>query len=649
MSRVSRLLSVCLIAFLIPYTATAGIFSRGGDFKVPTPEELSMTAVPFAPGAPAVLLEWIARHDDEVSEASEHVRIKILTAEGKKYGDIALPFVPGYSTVHGVKARVIKPDGTVVPFEGKMHDKLVIKAGGVKLMEKTFSLPDVQPGSIVEYRYSRGWPSTELMTNRWTLQREIPIMRTQIWVKPYGVGVSSLFSTKNLPASAAPKKVGDHFEVELVDTPAFEEEPFAPPSEELKPSVEFFYTAGKHEPEKFWKETGRVWTDSIEQFIGDRRPQVAKILAEATLGETAPEAKLRKLYTRVQQVRNLSFEDDKTAQEVKREKLRDNRNVDDVARNNYGYRNEINRLFVALARSAGFQANIVCVSQRDESFFQKNVPNARQIFGEVAVVSLNGTDKYFDPGTPHAPFGLLSWVNTGVVAMRVQKKSDAAWVQTVEQPTDAAVTSRKGEFELVDDMLKGKVTVTFAGQEALVRRLRMHLDDEQNARKKVEDEVKGWFPDGSTAKLTTVSSTNSSDHTLEAQFDVEVANLATAAGSRSLLPLAVFTAPQKNPFSAEHRKHPMYFPYRYTVEDEVTVRLPEGHAVETLPKNVAVDLGGAGYTTTWSSAPGSVALKRKMFLDTTLIDQPLYKTIRTFFSEVARGDQANAVIRKAGK
>ena len=56
--------------------------------------------------------------------------------------------------ITGVHARTIKPDGTIVDFDGKVFTKSVVKAKGVKYLAKTFTLPADQPGCIIEYYYT---------------------------------------------------------------------------------------------------------------------------------------------------------------------------------------------------------------------------------------------------------------------------------------------------------------------------------------------------------------------------------------------------------------------------------------------------------------------------------------------------------------
>src|SRR5260370_18879301 len=99
--------------------------------------------------------------------------------------------------------------------------------------------------------------------------------------------------------------------------------------------------------------------------------EATRLIAASDTGE----AKLRKIYTRVQQVRAVSYESEKTEKERKQENLKENKNAEDVLNRGYAFANEINLLFVALARAAGFEAYPVLVTSRTRSFFINAFPN----------------------------------------------------------------------------------------------------------------------------------------------------------------------------------------------------------------------------------------------------------------------------------
>src|SRR5437867_1470464 len=100
---------------------------RAGDEWLPiTPEELKMTGEPKAPGAPAIILyRQIDRDDSNSSTPHEYnyVREKIFTEEGRKYADVEIPFFKETQNIVGIKARTIRPDGSIVNFDGKVYEK----------------------------------------------------------------------------------------------------------------------------------------------------------------------------------------------------------------------------------------------------------------------------------------------------------------------------------------------------------------------------------------------------------------------------------------------------------------------------------------------------------------------------------------------
>ena len=116
-----------------------------------------MTSQPEVPGAAAVYLYREETTDDKLHMFSIYTRLKVLTERGKEYGNVELNYAHvggGGQTVEDIQGRTIHPDGTIIPFTGKPYDKLVEKTQGIKIMAKVFSLPDVEVGSIIEYRYN---------------------------------------------------------------------------------------------------------------------------------------------------------------------------------------------------------------------------------------------------------------------------------------------------------------------------------------------------------------------------------------------------------------------------------------------------------------------------------------------------------------
>src|SRR5258708_18388933 len=152
-----------------------------------------------------------------------------------------------------------------------------------------------------------------------------------------------------------------------------------PPQENLRPRVRFFYGGREIDsPESFWREHGRDWYTESERFIGNHQ-EIKTAAVEACGDEKDPERKLRKIYGRAQQIRNLSFERGRTRQKDRPEDLNPNRAALDVLDRGHGSDNEVARFFVALARAAGFDADLLRASSPKEYLFYPNFLSTDQL------------------------------------------------------------------------------------------------------------------------------------------------------------------------------------------------------------------------------------------------------------------------------
>ncbi len=388
--------------------------ARSEDLPPITPEELGMTGEPNAPGAPAIFLYRQVDRDDNGPIETNAARIKILTEEGRKYADVEIRFDRTHESIFAIQARTIRPDGSSVKFDGTIYEKPVVQASGVKLFAKTFTLPDVQVGSIIEYRYKRDLQTGYVFNSHWILSQDLFTKHAKFTLDPYpGYGLRFSWPV-GLPAGTdAPKNRRGRIYLETHDVPAFLTEDFMPPENEFQYRVDFIYLdpsdpQSEMDPDAFWKKYGKRTYGSIKNFT-DEPKAMNEALAQIVLPGDSAEVKLRKIYERTQKIRNTSFERQKSQQEADREKLKAIKDVEDIWRLGYGDGNQIPWLFLALVRAAGIQADPVIVSTRDSHFFDRKAMNASDLNSNLVVVTLDGKQLYLDPGTVLAPFGVLPW------------------------------------------------------------------------------------------------------------------------------------------------------------------------------------------------------------------------------------------------
>jgi len=291
--------------------------------------------------------------------------------------------------------------------------------------------------------------------------------------------------------------------MEANNIPAFQTEDFMPPENELKSRVDFIYQESPVETDQasFWKHFGKQRNGQLESFVGKRKA-MEQAVAQIVSPNDSQEAKLRKIYDRVQQFRNTSYEVQKTEQEAKRAKEKVEENVEDIWKRGYGNGVQLTWLFLGLVRAAGFEAYGCWVSGRREYFFTPTTMQSAKLDSNVVLVKLNGKDLYFDPGGAFTPFGLLEWSETGVPGLRLDKEG-GSWIQTtLPEPSESRI-EHVGKLRLSDTGdLEGKVTVTYTGLEAMYQRLEERHADEVERKKYLEEQLKSQIEAGTEAELT---------------------------------------------------------------------------------------------------------------------------------------------------
>jgi hypothetical protein len=261
-----------------------------------------------------------------------------------------------------------------------------------------------------------------------------------------------------------------------------------PPLDSLRVKVKFFYRPvdepGNETTDQYWKRIGKKWNEDLDRFVSKRGALEAEVSRTVNPGDP-PEVKLRKIYARVQQIRNLSDEDSKSKKEAKQENLKNVGNAEDVLKHGYGNGIQMNRVFIGMARAAGFQATEIYLTSRGTSFFLPQVRDASQLNGQIAWVRAGTQEYYADPASAKYPFGLLPWEETEARGVRVGK--DSGEIVITPAPKSSETTSlRNADLTIQEDgSASGKVHIEYAGRAGARWRTSEMKADETGRRKAV--------------------------------------------------------------------------------------------------------------------------------------------------------------------
>lgn len=642
--------------FLVAFIGFAKLASAGDKegFQPVSPEELKMTSESQAPGAPAIILFRQVDRDDNSHTGHEfnYQRIKILTEEGRKYADVEIPFDKKIgNNIVAIKARTIEPDGSIINFDGKVFEKTIEKSKDLKILAKTFTMPEIRVGSIIEYYYTQDFSENLIFDSHWILSEELFTKQARFSLKPYQNSddpFSLRWSWQGLPPGTEVPKQGPDKVVRLEarNIPAFLEEEFMPPENELKSRVDFVYSRDEFESDvtKFWKQYGKKRNDSVESFIGKKKA-MEQAVAQIVSPSDSPDAKLQKIYSRVQQLRNTSYEVQKSQEQRKREKEKSASNVEEVWKTQAGDGVQLTWLFLALARAAGFEAYGVLASERSNYFFTPKTMDSSKLDSNVVLVKLNGKDMYFDPGAAFTPFGYLIWPETGVAGLRLDKEG-GSWVQTELPHSSASRIERKADLKVTETGdLEGKLTLTYVGLEALSWRVRQHNQDEANRKKELEDQVKEYVPAAMDVELTNKPDWSSSSPAFVAEFDIKIPGWVSSAGRRAVLATGIFSNSEKHLFDHATRVQPIYFHYPSQKIDDISLQLPLGWQVSSLPSPQNQDGHVIVYNLKVENDKGTLHLKRLLDVDILQLEPKYYGALRNFYQTVRAGDESQIVLQ----
>jgi Domain of Unknown Function with PDB structure (DUF3857) len=638
----------CIVLCTAPLRPTAA------ESWLPVPaEDLALKDNPASPGAKAMILYRSSDIDAKESDVEEYVRIKIFTQEGVAEGDVELPFDRAVVNIEDVHGRTIEPDGRVVNFDGKVYEKTLTKGGGYKYLAKTFTLPDVHPGCIIEYKYRQQGDTQRYISERWTITSWLYTRDARFTIKPLtsSYALPLLYRQFGLPDGTRPVRLANGtFTMDIHNIAGLENEEYMPPREALEAHVEFFYRPvdqpENETPAQYWKRQSKKWADEADHFV-NKKSALDNELTRIVNADDSPETKLRKIYVRVQKIRNLSMENSKTQKEQKQEDIKGNASVEDVFRNGYATGRQVNFALLGLARAAGFSAFEVFVAARSGHPFRPELMDTGELGAEIIWVHAGTQDYYLDPSASTFPFGILPWYEAGAEGIKCSK--GATEVTMVPPPTVGEATIvRNADLAIdPDGLATGKLQVDFTGRSGAQRREGRREEDETGRQKSAEEEIKRWLPDGANFEVTAITNWDNNELPLHVEGKVTIPNLGTSAGHRMLVPVSFIQARQAAAFHPEKRVNPIQFQSPYEEIDDTKIHVPVGYKIEATPPNRKVAPGVVSYEISATQQGDVVEAKRLLVIGGPNFPVTSYPALRAFFNTVKTDDDTQIVLQNA--
>jgi hypothetical protein len=592
----SRLL---IFGLVLLFAVSARVHALSGDdapqWRPITPAELQLKTPIVDPDADAEAIFWEIWLDDKKSTKMSYrhyVRVKIFTERGReKFSKMDIPFTKGHK-VDDVAARVIKPDGSIIELQpGDIFDRELASAGKIKVQAKSFAVPGIEPGVIVEYQYTESIKDDSAGGERLVFQRDIPLEKVTYHVRP-NKSASLQFHSYNMTDLKFVKENDGYSVATLTSVPAYKDEPYMPPPDEVRKWAYLHYSTFASALQ--WTMASVAWNEILQKFSKPNKEVKAKA-EELTAGLHSEDDKVHKIYDFVQKnIKNLSYDKSMSDEQIEKLGIKDG---DDALRRGMGRSGNIDMLFASLTRAAGLETAIVLAGDRSENFFTlEKYPFLSFVDWSAIAVKVDGQWRYFDPCGPFLPYGTLPWNREAVRAMLIWDNGHS-WLTVPISEAAHSVARRKGKFELLPDgTLTGTVTLEYEGQQAVSRRRADFLDSDSKREQDIKDEIKENI---SAAEISDLSIQNFEDNTkpLTYSFKVRVPNYAPKVGKRMIFQPGFFEYGTQPLFSSAARTYDVYFPYPWSENDEIEIKLPAGMLLDSPeapgeiadPKRIGVD------------------------------------------------------------
>ncbi|MBF9222224.1 DUF3857 domain-containing protein [Hymenobacter ruricola] len=646
-------------------------------------DKKDLTAEPFAQdsAAAAVVLCDFGRSRMEGKGAGLQVvfervtRVKILRKAGFDYATVEIPLYhrdDDQEKVSGLRGFTYNLVNGVV-------EKTKLEASGAFIEKRTpttniqkFTLPNVREGAVIEYAYTL---RSDFLFNfqDWTFQQDIPVRWSEYRVSlpvfykykiiyqgsrpfdvneshagtvglvlddriPAGAGLSAGTSTGTLGITAPTE---EHQWV-LKNVPAFREEPYMTTARDYLARLDFELTAEQWSATDFRDLTG-TWGKINSTLLADedfggrlgrsgplKEPAQALAVLHPTV--TARAAAVRQL---VMAAVRYDGKDHCFAQEPLRKAYDAHR----------GSSADVNLLLIAALRDAGIDAQPLILSTRDHGHVNKEFPLLDRFNYVVALVALaGGQDLLVDATEPLLPCGVLPERCLNRVARLVTKQeADGRWV-------DLTPAQRQVRFQQValtldaQGGLSGKVHDERGGYAAAHARAELADQGEKKYLAGLLRRHEGW----AVPKLT-VGAAETVDKPLSLDYEfTQPAGDNAAAGTLYLSPLSEFGAGQ-NPFRHEDRAFAVDFGMMQEETLLVTLTLPAGYELASVPKPAVVDLpdnGGRFLYNVASTAPGVVQLTSRLTLRKPVYAAEEYASLRELYGQLLAHQGEKLVIQK---
>ncbi len=614
-------------------------------------EDLVMTEYAEDQSADAVILENYTRVSMRSGEkilviTDRHIRIKVINTDGLDYANVEIPFGRD-EKVLGIKAASYNmEDGKRVT--GIVDRKSIYYEESNRYRNTVrFSVPNVRPGSVIEYKYTVESPDIFTL---YTLefQHEIPVVRCGFHVEfpgyfEYKFVTGGDLSKVRYNKTESQVNFGGDIVIGFVghwtafNIPAYREEPFSTGSEDYYARIGF--ELSKIEiPGYYFEEVSPTYPKLSVKLL-ERSDFGLYLNTNSSIRKKAGELKamggsetdlLRRIYSFVSEHMMWNGYEDYTSSAAMKKIYSDAR----------GNAADINMMLVSMLRAAGIQADPVILSTRDHGLLNTYFAIIQRFNYVVASVRVDGVQYLVDATDPMRPFNMLPFRCLNGQGWTVTDKG-GSWVdlRTNEQNHE----TMRFAFDLSEEgSLKGTASNSYESYDAWTVRKICKLEGEEAYIDMMRSVNNSWRIDalelGNLGEL---------ENPVLESISLTVPDAAETGEGIMYLNPVIYDRDGSNEFYADDRLSPIDIGCPSFKHYSCEITIPEGWTIAEMPGSANINLSGGGGQFKYNirTEGRKIILDTETNISTVTFPPERYGDLRNFRSNIIR-KQAEVVILK---
>lgn len=660
--KLSQLLTILL------FLSANSLFSQTMDLENVTLEQLSQKEHQIDKNATAAILFKKAKtkfkyHLDKGYESFTEfdVKIKIFKKEGLKWANFQIPYYVGYDKVEDDLVNIVKAYSYNV-VNGQIVKEKVSGVGKVEQnvndywKTMTVLFPNVKEGSIVEIKYVLKSHNIGVLPD-FQFQYTIPVDFAE-----YITEIPEFFLYKGMRNGNIPVEMKETIEDDLTAFTNKYEDPSGFKHKKIKSiytiknipalveegfvsNINNYFGKIEHElqtmrkPNDKLRQISKTWSDVALSIYGmkefgkeiEKKSYYADDLKKLITDADSEKEKLDKVFKFVQGKMNWNH----------REGYIPRKPLSDAYKEKTGNAAEINLILISMLRTSGLVANPVLLSTRDNGIAL--FPNSSKINFVLAVVDigterflLDATNKFSCPNL--IPVNDLNWIGQSI-----KKDGQCAEIDLMPKMISKESTNLIATLA-ADGTFSGKIRNLYFDYHALgFRETKGKSSAELNV-SRLEDTFKGVLIDDYK-----IENNEDVSKPIVEFYSFKKEGFSEVIGDKIYFSPLGFIGESVNPFRQEERVYPVDFVFPSQKKMMITIDLPEGYVVESLPQalNLVLSDKVLSYKFMIADTGKQIQLTSIFDINTSIISPEDYEELKKFFAEMIKKQTEKVVLKKA--